>query len=90
MCIRDSYNVNGKRVDIPSYRIKVGDVISLRDASKKSEKFKQIIETTTGRITPTWLDVNKDEQSAKVVRMPVKEDLDYEIEEHLIVELYSK
>ena len=88
LVVHGHYNVNGKRVDIPSYRIKVGDVISLRDASKKSEKFKQIIETTTGRITPTWLDVNKDEQSAKVVRMPVKED--YEIEEHLIVELYSK
>jgi len=90
LVVHGHYNVNGKRVDIPSYRIKVGDVISLRDASKKSEKFKQIIETTTGRITPTWLDANKDEQSAKVVRMPVKEDLDYEIEEHLIVELYSK
>lgn len=90
LVVHGHFNVNGKRVDIPSYRIKVGDVISLRDASKKSEKFKQIIETTTGRITPTWLDVNKDEQSAKVVRMPVKEDLDYEIEEHLIVELYSK
>ena len=90
LVVHGHYNVNGKRVDIPSYRIKVGDVISLRDASKKSEKFKQIIETTTSRITPTWLDVNKDEQSAKVVRMPVKEDLDYEIEEHLIVELYSK
>lgn len=90
LVVHGHFNVNGKRVDIPSYRIKVGDVISLRDASKKSEKFKQIIETTTGRITPTWLGVNKDEQSAKVVRMPVKEDLDYEIEEHLIVELYSK
>ena len=84
------FNVNGKKVDIPSYRIKVGDVISLRDNSKKSPKFKEIIETTAGRVTPTWLEVNKDEQSAKVIRMPVKEDLDYEIEEHLIVELYSK
>ena len=84
------FNVNGKKVDIPSYRIKAGDVISLRDNSKKSPKFKEIIETTAGRVTPTWLDVNKDEQSAKVIRMPVKEDLDYEIEEHLIVELYSK
>ncbi len=90
LVVHGHYNVNGKRVDIPSYRIKVGDVISLRDNSKKSEKFKQIIETTAGRLTPTWLDVNKDQQSATVVRMPVKEDLDYEIEEHLIVELYSK
>ena len=90
LVVHGHYNVNGRRVDIPSYRIKVGDVISLRDNSKKSEKFNQIIDTTAGRITPTWLDVNKDQQSPKVVRMPVKEDLDYEIEEHLIVELYSK
>ena len=84
------FNVNGKRVNIPSYRIKEGDVISLRDNSKKSVKFKEIIETTKGRTTPAWLDVNKEDQSAKVIRMPVKEDLDYEIEEHLIDELYSK
>ncbi|MGN1114923.1 MAG: 30S ribosomal protein S4 [Oscillospiraceae bacterium] len=84
------FNVNGKRVDIPSYRIKVGDVISLRDGSKKSAKFKEISETTAGRVTPTWLEVDKENQTAKVIRMPVKEDLDYEIEEHLIVELYSK
>lgn len=90
LVVHGHFDVNGKRVDIPSYRIKEGDVISLREKSKKSEKFKQIIEATAGRVTPTWLDVNKDVQSAKVVRMPNKEDLDYEIEEHLIVELYSK
>ena len=90
LVVHGHYDVNGKRVDIPSYRVKVGDVISLRENSKKSEKFKQIAETTAGRLTPSWLDVNKDAQSAKVVRMPVKDDLDYELEEHLIVELYSK
>ena len=90
LVVHGHFNVNGKRVDIPSYRIKAGDVISLRENSKKSTKFKEIAETTKGRLTPAWLDVNKDEQSAKVIRMPVKEDLDYEIEEHLIVELYSK
>ncbi len=90
LVVHGHYDVNGKRVDIPSYRVKEGDVISLRENSKKSEKFKQIAETTAGRLTPTWLEVNSNEQSAKVVRMPAKEDLDYEIEEHLIVELYSK
>jgi small subunit ribosomal protein S4 len=90
LVVHGHFEVNGKRVDIPSYRVKVGDVISLKENSKKSAKFKQIIETTAGRTTPTWLDVNKDNQTAKVVRMPVKEDLDYEVEEHLIVELYSK
>ena len=84
------FNVNGKRVDIPSFRVKVGDVISLRDGSKKSVKFQEIVEATNGRLIPTWLDVNKENLTASVVRLPVKEDLDYEVEEHLIVELYSK
>lgn len=84
------FNVNGKRVDIPSYRVKPGDEISLREKSKSSVKFKEIIEATKGRVIPTWLDMNKDASSAKVIRLAQKEDLDYEVEEHLIVELYSK
>ena len=84
------FNVNGSRVDIPSYRVKVGDVISLRENSKKSVKFQEIVEGTNGRLIPTWLDVNKESLTASVVRLPEKEDLDYEVEEHLIVELYSK
>ena len=82
--------MNGQRVDIPSYRIKPGDEIALRDKSKSSVKFKEIVEATKGRVVPTWLDMNKDALSAKVVRLAEKEDLDYEVEEHLIVELYSK
>ena len=84
------FDVNGKRVDIPSYRVKVGDVVSLRENSKKSVKFQEIVEATNGRLIPTWLDVNKENLTASVVRLPVKDDLDYEVEEHLIVELYSK
>ena len=90
LVVHGHFDVNGSRVDIPSYRIKVGDVISLRENSKKSVKFKEIVEATNGRLVPTWLDMNKDAQTAKVTRLPAKEDLDYEIEEHLIVELYSK
>ncbi|MBR1863039.1 MAG: 30S ribosomal protein S4 [Ruminococcus sp.] len=90
LVVHGHYLVNGKRVDIPSYRVKVGDVISLKENSKKSPKFKEIIEAKAGEITPEWLEVDKNNQTAKVVRMPVKEDLGYEIEEHLIVELYSK
>ena len=82
--------VNGKRVDIPSYRIKVGDVITLRDKSKSSTKFKDNIEQTKSRVVPLWLDENRDEFKATVTRMPTAEDLDYEVEAHLIVELYSK
>lgn len=84
------FDVNGARVDIPSYRVKVGDVISLRENSKKSVKFKEIVEATNGRLIPTWLEADKEKLTAKVVRLPAKEDLDYEVEEHLIVELYSK
>ena len=59
LVVHGHFLVNGKRVDIPSYRVRVGDVISLKENSKKSEKFKQIIEATAGRTTPTWLDVDK-------------------------------
>ncbi len=90
LVVHGHFDVNGKRVDIPSYRVKVGDVISLRENSKKSVKFKEIVEATNGRLIPSWLDMDKEKLAAKVVRMPAKEDLDYEIEEHLIVELYSK
>ena len=82
--------VNGKRVDIPSYRVKVGDVISLREKSKDSPKFKQIAEVAGDRLTPMWLEVDKDKKEAKVTRRFQREDLDFEIAEHLIIELYSK
>lgn len=82
--------VNGKRVDIPSYRVKVGDVVTLRDQSKSSGKFKAAVEQTASRTTPLWLETNKEEFSAKIVRMPAIEDVDYEVAPHLIVELYSK
>lgn len=82
--------VNGKKVDIPSYRVKEGDVISLCEKSKKSKKFEQIAEVAGGRLTPMWLDVNKEKQQAKVTRQFQRDDLDFEIAEHLIIELYSK
>ena len=84
------FRVNGKKVDIPSYRVKVGDVITLRDKSKSSTKFKDNLEITKSRVVPAWLDENRDEFKATVTRMPTVEDLDYEVEAHLIVELYSK
>lgn len=84
------YEVNGKRIDIPSYRVKEGDVISLCEKSKKSPKFELIEEYANGRVIPMWLDMDKEKKSAKVVRLPNREDIDFEVEEHLIVELYSK
>jgi len=84
------FTVNGKRVDIPSYRVKAGDVIALKEKSRKSSKFEQIADMTHGRIFPLWLDVNKDAKSASIVRLPQRDELDFEIQEHLIIELYSK
>lgn len=83
--------VNGKKVDIPSYRVKVGDVVSLRDKSKSSTKFKDNMEQASNRVVPLWMEMNKEQASAKIVRMPAIEDItDYEVAPHLIVELYSK
>ncbi len=84
------FTVNGKKVDIPSYRIKDGDVIALSERSKKSPKFAQVMEVTGGRLVPQWLDVNKEAMSAKITRMPQRDELDFEIEEQLVIELYSK
>ena len=84
------FTVNGKRVNIPSYRIKAGDVIALHEKSRSSAKFKDVLEQTTGRLIPMWPESDKENFSAKVVRLPEVGDLDYETQTHLIVELYSK
>lgn len=90
MVCHGHFLVNGRRVDIPSYRVKEGDVIALRENSKKSEHIKQILENTQGRLVPQWLDMDAEAMSAKVIRMPLRSDLDFDLQEHLIVELYSK
>ncbi|MBQ8134144.1 MAG: 30S ribosomal protein S4 [Clostridia bacterium] len=82
--------VNGKKVDIPSYRVKAGDVVTLREKSRSSSKIKSVLEQTASRTTPLWLEVNKEQFTAKIVRLPSIEDIDYEVAPHLIVELYSK
>ncbi len=84
------FTVNGKRVDVPSYKVKPGDVIAVSEKSKKSPKFAQIVEQTNGRLIPLWLDVDKEAMSAKVLRDSQRDEIDYEIAEHLIIELYSK
>ena len=90
LVVHNHYTVNGKKVNIPSYRVKVGDVIALAEKDKTSEKFKSTVEATNGRVVPMWLNANKDNFPASVVRMPSAEDIDYEVAAHLIVELYSK
>ena len=82
--------VNGKKVNIPSFLVSVGDVITLKEASRGSEKIKAVLEATSGRAVPKWLDYNRDTFEAKVIAAPARDDIDLEIAEHLIVELYSK
>ncbi len=83
------YEVNGRRVNIPSYRVKAGDVITINKNSRDSEKFKAIIEAS-GRPVPQWLDVDKNILQAKVISLPNRDQIDLNVEETLIVELYSK
>ena len=85
------FTVNGKRVDIPSFQVKVGDVIEVREKSRASVKFKRLLgEDAIAVNVPKWLDHAKNTLEGKVVALPTREDIDFPVEEHLIVELYSK
>ena len=82
--------VNGKSVNIPSYLVKAGDVIEVREKSKNIQRFKEITEVTGGRIVPDWLDVDADNLQGTVKEMPTRDQIDVPVDEMLIVELYSK
>ena len=82
--------VNGAKVDIPSYLVKPGDVVAVREKSKNSVRIKEIVETNAKRVIPSWLDMNRDTLTGKVLKLSEREDIDYDVQEHLIVELYSK
>ena len=84
------FTVNGQKVDIPSYLLKVGDVIAVREKSRTSPKIKAINEITGSKVVPKWLEFDAENLTGKVVSMPSREDIDLPIREHLIVELYSK
>ena len=84
------YLVNGKKVDIPSYLLKEGDVVSLRQKSLDSDKIKAVLEANGSRPVPEWLDKDSENMPAKVVKMPDREQIEVPVEEHLIVEFYSK
>ena len=83
------FTVNGKKVNIPSYIVKVGDVIAVSDKSKDTNRFKALVEGEATALTPKWLE-KTDKLSGKVIALPQRDDIDYPVEEHLIVELYSK
>lgn len=82
--------VNGKRLDIPSALVKSGDVISVMEGSRSKEYFKGMAETLAGKTVPAWLIQDAENLGGKVDRYPTREEIDVPIEEHLIVELYSK
>ena len=84
------FAVNGQRVDIPSYLVKAGDVITVRENKKENGAIKANIEANSARPVPAWLELNNETLSGKVVRLASREDVDIPAEEHLIVELYSK
>ena len=84
------FTLNGKKVNIPSILVKPGDVIAVKEASRSSEKIKALAEALESKTAPKWLEVDKANLSAKVVSMPAREDIDFDFNEQLIVELYSK
>lgn len=84
------FTVNGKKVDIPSYLVKTGETVALAEKSHSIDKIKGSLEANASRVVPKWLDFDAKNAVAKVVAVPAREDIDLPIEEHLIVELYSK
>ena len=84
------FTVNGRRVNIPSFQVKPGDVIAVREKSRSSAKFKTLLEENGKKQCPKWTDKAKDSFEGKIVAMPARDDIDYDVAEHLIVELYSK
>ena len=82
--------VNGKCVNIPSFLVKAGDVITIKEKVKDSQRYKDVLEVTAGRLVPEWLDVDAENLTATVKQLPTREMIDVPVNEMLIVELYSK
>jgi small subunit ribosomal protein S4 len=90
MVLHGHFTLNGKKVTIPSISVKVGDAIAVKESSRDLSKVKALIEGAASKLSPKWLEVNKENGSAKVVALPTREDIDFDFNEQLIVELYSK
>ena len=91
LVVHGHFTVNGQRVDIPSYLVKAGDMIEVKESSRSSAKFKRLTgEDAPTVLVPKWLERDKNALKGTVVQMPAREDIDLPVEEHLIVELYSK
>lgn len=90
LVVHGHFTINGKRVDIPSYLTKEGEVIAVCEKSRTSDKFKAVIEANGSRPVPMWLEADKDKLEGKITRKANRDDIDYEVQENLIVEFYSK
>ena len=84
------FMVNGHKVDIPSYLVSAGDVVSVKETSKTTDEFKNLVESNGSRPVPQWMEADKDAMQVKVLRAPEREEIETPVEEHLIVEFYSK
>ena len=84
------FTLNGHKANIPSILLKAGDVVAVAEKSKTSDKIKSVIEANSSRPVPKWLDVNADKMDARIVELPNREDIDLDVEEHYIVEFYSR
>ena len=90
LVVHGHFTVNGKKVDIPSYLVKPGEMVAIKDKSRQSNKFKAVLEANSAKPVPKWLDVDAANAQAKVDALPTREEIDLEVDETLIVELYSK
>ncbi len=84
------FTVNGRKVNIPSYQVGLNDLVAVKPNSSSTDKFKSLAENSASKAAPQWLSINAEMMEARVVALPVREDIDLPIEEHLIVELYSR
>ena len=90
LVLHGHFTLNGKKVNIPSLIVKAGDVVAVKETSRSSVKFKALAEAAASQTAPKWLEVKVDEMTAKVATLPAREDVDFDFNEQLIVELYSK
>ena len=84
------FTVNGERVNIPSFQVKVGDEVAVCNKSRSTTKFKTLLEEQGKRVMPKWIEKAADSFEGKIIAMPARDDIDYDVAEHMIVELYSK
>lgn len=90
LVVHEHFNINGKKVNIPSILVRTEDVVSIDEKSRNSVKIKSLLEANSSRPVPKWLEANNEKFEAKKIAMPSREDIDLDVEETLIVELYSK